>query len=369
MGDFVAGIAAPGPYGVIPYRPGKLVSELEREYGITDAVKLASNENPLGPSPLAVAAMGKVLADASQYPDSNGYYLKAKLAERYSVSAQQLVLGNGSNEILELIARAFLTAETSAVMSAHCFTVYPTVTVAAGARVIEVPSRQWGHDLAAMADAVTDDTRVIFIANPNNPTGTSVGRAELTEFLARLPAHLVVVLDEAYIDYIEDDAFPNGLEWLSTCRNLIVLRTFSKIYGLAGVRIGFGVADEQVIELLNRIRQPFNINNLALAAAEAALDDEQHLQQSRQVNQRGLQQLATGLADLGLGYIPSNANFITVDLCQPAAPVYFAMLKRGVIVRPIENYRMPQHLRISVGLESENRRCLQALAEALDEQQ
>ncbi len=368
MSDFVANLAAPGPYGINPYLPGKPIAELEREYGIRNAIKLASNENPLGPSPRALAVLNARFDQLGRYPESDGYYLKHKLAEQLGVQPDQLVLGNGSNEVLELIARGFLTPATSAVMSAHCFTVYPIVSQSAGARVIEVSSQEYGHDLLAMARAIQADTRVVFIANPNNPTGTWVSRTQLADFLAAVPDHLVVVLDEAYIDYIVDADFPNGLEWLQRCPRLIVLRTFSKIHGLAGLRVGFGVGDPQIIDLLNRIRQPFNINTLALAAAEAALDDENHIRHSRQVNREGLNFLCAGFSRLGLGYIPSEGNFVAVDLGRPAQPVYEAMLRRGVIVRPVGNYQMPEHLRISVGLEPGNRRCLEVLALAIDEQ-
>ena len=366
MTDFVARIAAPGPWSVTPYQPGKPLAELTREYGISNAVKLASNENPLGTSPLAVAALTDAVGQLAGYPESAGYTLREKLAQIYQLGCEQFVLGNGSNEILELIARAFLTSATSAVMSAHCFTVYPIVTRSAGARVIEVPAQAWGHDLSAMAAAIQADTRVVFIANPNNPTGTTVSRSELANFLQQLPGHLVVVLDEAYFEYVDDADYPDGIEWLQRYPNLIVLRTFSKIYGLAGLRIGFAMADARIIDLLNRIRQPFNINSLALVAAEAALDDTDHLCRSRQVNSQGMEALGAGFDRLGLGYIPSAANFITIDLRQSAMPIYTAMLWRGVIVRPLGNYKMPNHLRITVGLSADNKRCLTALAEALD---
>lgn len=367
MSDFVARLAAPGPYAINPYQPGKPVAELEREFGIRDAIKLASNENPLGASPMARSAVVAASSDLAAYPDGDGYYLKRKLAEHYGLEREQIVLGNGSNEVLELIARAFLTPTSSAVMAAHCFTVYPIVTQSTGAKVIEVPARQWGHDLPAMAAAIEPETKVVFIANPNNPTGTSVDRTELAQFLDGLPEHLVVVLDEAYIDYVDDPEFPNGLDWLARYRNLIVLRTFSKIYGLAGLRMGFGVADPQITDLLNRVRQPFNINSLALVAAEAALSDGDHLLSSRRENQQGMATLSAGFAALNLNPIASKANFIAVDLGRPALPVYTAMLRRGVIVRPIGNYQMPNHLRITVGLEAQNRRCLQVLEESLDE--
>ena len=367
MAEFVSALAAAGPLGITPYQPGKPVEELERQYGIQNSIKLASNENPLGPGPFALEALRKAASTVGAYPDSSGYYLKQKLSERYQVDPDQLVLGNGSNEVLELVARAFLTPGTSAVMSDYCFTVYPTVTQSAGAELITVAADEWGHDLNAMAAAVKDNTRVVFIANPNNPTGSWVDRAALIEFLDRLPDHLVVVLDEAYIEYSAGTDFPDGLALLARYPRLIVLRTFSKIYGLAGVRVGYGVADSQVIELLNRVREPFNVNSLGLVAAAAALDDVEHLQRSLRLNDQGMSQLMTGIEKIGLAFIPSKGNFLLVDLGRPALPVYEGMLRRGVIVRPVGNYQMPNHLRITVGRQVENSRCLSALAEALDE--
>ena len=362
---FIQQLAAPGPWGVTPYRPGKPIAELERELGISGSVKLASNENPLGPGVKALAVIEQHLAEIERYPDSNGYYLKSRLADTLNISPDQIALGNGSNELLEIIARAFLTAGTSAVFSQYCFTVYPIVTQSSGARAIAVPAIKWGADLDAMAQVVAADTRLIFIANPNNPTGTWVDRTALETFLDSLPEHLLVVLDEAYIDYIDQPDHPDGLQLLERFPRLIVLRTFSKIYGLAGLRVGYAVAAAQIIELLNRVRQPFNVNSLGMVAATAALDDQQHLQQSRQVNRDGLVQLSQGLNELRLATIPSRGNFVTVGLGRPADEIYRLMLEKGVIVRPLANYQMPSHLRISVGLESENRRCLQALAECL----
>ncbi|MBL4621130.1 MAG: histidinol-phosphate transaminase [Immundisolibacteraceae bacterium] len=367
MAEFVSKLAAPGPYGINPYQPGKPVEELEREYGIQNSIKLASNENPLGPSPLALRALRKAAKKIDSYPDSGGYYLKQKLSDYNKVSPDQLLLGNGSNEVLEIIARAFLIPGTSAIMSEYCFTVYPIVTQSAGAEIITVAAQQWGHDLDAMAAAVQDNTRVLFIANPNNPTGTWVDQSALIDFLEQLPDHLVVVLDEAYIEYNQGTGFADGLKLLDRFPRLIVLRTFSKIYGLAGIRVGYGVADPQIIELLNRVREPFNVNSLALVAAEAALDDSEHLQRSLALNQRGMVQLSRGVEQLGLGMIPSKGNFLAVDIGRAAMPVYQAMLQRGVIVRPVGNYQMPNHLRITVGRQADNRRCLTALAEALDE--
>ena len=367
MAESVAALAAPGPFGINPYQPGKPVEELERQYGVKDSIKLASNENPLGPSPLALKALRQAAGKIAFYPDSGGYYLKQKLSRHHQVEADQLVLGNGSNEVLEIIARAFLTADTSAVMSDYCFTVYPIVTQSAGAEIISVAADGWGHDLNAMAAAVQDHTRVVFLANPNNPTGTWVEQAALVNFLDQLPDHLIVVLDEAYIEYNQAAGFVDGLDLLARYPRLIVLRTFSKIYGLAGIRIGYGVADPQIISLLNRVREPFNVNSLALVAAEAALDDAAHLTKSMELNQRGLIQLSRGIEQLGLSAIPSKGNFLAVDLNRTALPVYEAMLRRGVIVRPVGNYQMPNHLRITTGKQVDNRRCLAALAGALDE--
>ena len=367
MAEFVSALAAPGPYGINPYQPGKPVEELEREYGIQNSIKLASNENPLGPSPLALKALRKAAKKIVSYPDSGGFYLKQKLAQHCQVSPDQLLLGNGSNEVLEIIARAFLTADTSAIMSEYCFTVYPIVTQSAGAQIVTVAAKKWGHDLDAMAAAVQNNSRVVFVANPNNPTGTWVSQSALIGFLEQLPDHLVVVLDEAYIEYNRGTGFADGLKLLARFPRLIVLRTFSKIYGLAGIRVGYGVADPQIIEFLNRVREPFNVNSLALVAAEAALDDGDHLQRSLALNQRGMVQLARGIEQLGLETIPSKGNFLAVDLGRAAVPVYEGMLRRGVIVRPVGNYQMPNHLRITVGRQADNRRCLAALAEALDE--
>ncbi len=367
MAEFVSALAAAGPLGINPYQPGKPVEELERQYGIQNSIKLASNENPLGPSPLALKALRNASSNIASYPDSGGYYLKQKLSNYHQVDPEQIALGNGSNEMLEIIARAFLTPGTSAVMSEYCFTVYPIVTQSAGAELIRVAADSWGHNLNAMAAAVKENTRIVFIANPNNPTGTWVDQAALIQFLDQIPEHLVVVLDEAYFEYSVGSDFPDGLALLARYPRLIVLRTFSKIYGLAGVRVGYGVADSQIIELLNRVREPFNVNSLGLAAAAAALDDIEHLERSLRLNNRGMSQLMTGIEKIGLATIPSRGNFLAVDLGRAALPVYEAMLRRGVIVRPVGNYQMPNHLRITVGRQIENRRCLSALVEALDE--
>lgn len=364
--DFLS-LALPGVQQLSPYVPGKPVDELARELGLRpeDIVKLASNENPLGPSPAALSAIQAALPELTRYPDGNGFELKQALAAHYAVTTDMLVLGNGSNDILELVARAFVTPQDEVVFSAHAFAVYPLVTQAIGARPVVVPARDWGHDLPAMAAAITPATKLIFIANPNNPTGTWVERVELEAFLAQVPERVLVVLDEAYTEYVADADFPNGLDYLREYPNVLVSRTFSKAYGLAALRIGFAVCQPQVADILNRIRQPFNANSLALAAAAAVLADHDYLQASRDLNRQGMAQMEAGLTQLGLTWIPSRGNFIAVDLGREAAPVYQALLHKGVIVRPVAGYGMPQHLRVSIGLAAENQRFLQALEQVL----
>jgi len=358
-------LATRGVQGLHPYEAGKPVDELERELGISDIVKLASNENPLGPSPKAVAAMQAVLAETTRYPDSNGFRLKQALYQYYGVSPEQLTLGNGSNDVLELIARAFLNPDDEVVFSEYAFAVYPIVTQACSAKAVVAPAYEFGHNLQAMAEAITDRTRLLFIANPNNPTGTALMRDELVAFLDSVPEQVIVVLDEAYTEYVDDQAFPDGLELLPRYRNLIVTRTFSKAWGLAGVRVGFAAACAEITDLLNRVRQPFNVSHLALAAAEAVLQDKEYLQRSVELNRAGMQQLEQGIKQLGLGYIPSCGNFITVDMARPALPVFDALLREGVIVRPLGGYNMPEHLRVSIGLPGENERFLRALKQVL----
>ncbi len=365
--DFFS-LALEGVRGLQPYQPGKPLPELEREYGIRDAVKLASNENPLGPGAAALAAARETLTDLARYPDGNGHVLKQALSRHLNLAPERLTLGNGSNDVLELIVRAFADARHSVVFSQHAFAVYPLATRAVGARAIVVPARNWGHDLPAMAEAVTEDTRVVFVANPNNPTGTWVDRDSLHAFLARLPARVLAVVDEAYFEYVSEPDYPDSLRWLDEFPNLIVTRTFSKAYGLAGLRVGYAVSHPQVADLLNRVRQPFNVNAVALAAAAAALEDDGHLRRGVELNRAGQQQLAEAFQRLGLAYIPSAGNFISVDLKRPGAEVYQALLRRGVIVRPVANYGMPHHLRVSIGLEAENARFIQALDAVLGDE-
>ncbi|APC21868.1 histidinol-phosphate transaminase [Pseudomonas protegens] len=365
-GDFLA-LAQPGVQQLSPYVPGKPVDELARELDIDPAtiVKLASNENPLGASPKALAAIRDELAELTRYPDGNGFALKSLLAERCGVEIDQVTLGNGSNDILELVARAYLAPGLNAVFSEHAFAVYPIVTQAVGAQARVVQAKNWGHDLPAMLKAIDDRTRVVFIANPNNPTGTWFGAEELDEFLQDVPAHVLVVLDEAYIEYAEGSDLPDGLDFLAAYPNLLVSRTFSKAYGLAALRVGYGLSTPVVADVLNRVRQPFNVNSLALAAACAALEDVDYLAESRRLNEAGMQQLEAGFRDLGLSWIPSKGNFIAVDLGREAAPIFQGLLREGVIVRPVANYGMPNHLRITIGLPAENTRFLEALAKVL----
>ena len=367
--DFVS-LAAPGVPGLKPYEPGKPIEELEREYGIAGAVKLGSNENPLGPGPLALAAIRAGLGSLHRYPDGSGYALKKALAAQLSVGAgpitpDHLTLGNGSNEVLELAARTFVTPADEVVFSEHAFAVYPIVTQAVGARAIVTPARSYGHDLHAMRAAVTERTRLVFIANPNNPTGTWVGSDPLAGFLTSLPKQVLVLIDEAYYEYVDEPGYPNGVAWVERFPNLIVTRTFSKIHGLAGLRLGYGVSHPEVAGLFNRVRQPFNINSLALVAAEAALGDEGHVARSRRVNKAGLRQLEDTCDALGLSCIPSVANFLCIALPRPGSDVYAALLCEGVITRPIAGYGLPEHLRVTVGTEAENARFAAALTRVL----
>ena len=351
---------------IAPYLPGKPISELARELGLAEAdiVKLASNENPLGPSPLALAAAQDALYDMALYPDGAGFALKAKLAGKCGVDASQIVLGNGSNDVLDMAARAFLAAGTSAVYAQHAFAVYPIATQTAGAQGIAVPAKNYGHDLAAMGAAIRDDTRVLWIANPNNPTGTFLPWLEVEAFLDSVPPHVLVVLDEAYGEFLPHAERCDTTAWLARFPNLLIVRTFSKAYGLAGLRVGYGLGNAAVIDLLNRVRHPFNVNAPALAAAEAALDDVDFLARSYALNAAGMAQLAAGLSALGVDGVPSRGNFLLAKVGD-AARINTELLKRGVIVRPVANYGLPEFLRVSVGLAGQNARFLDALKACL----
>jgi histidinol-phosphate aminotransferase len=351
---------------IAPYVPGKPIAETARELGMPEAdiLKMASNESPLGPSPKALAAIRGALSELHYYPDGSGYELKRILAARLGLQPPNFVLGNGSNDVLELVARAFLTREDSAVHSQHAFMVYPLAIQAIGAKAIVVPAKAYGNDLEAMARAVRPDTKMVFLANPNNPTGTFGPWSEVRALVESVPARVLVVLDEAYGEYLPDELRSPSPGWLAAHPNLVVARTLSKAYGLAGLRVGYAFAHPEVAEVMNRVRQPFNVNHLAMVAACAALDDHDFIARSREVNARGLAQLERGLAALGLEYIPSRGNFITVRVGD-AARVYDKLLREGVIVRPIAGYGMPAHLRVTVGLPEHNERFLAALGRAL----
>jgi histidinol-phosphate aminotransferase len=358
----LAALAVPGVRALRPYEPGKPISELERDYGVRDAVKLASNENPLGPSPRALEAARNCLAELLRYPDGNGFELKAALARHHGIAAECITLGNGSNDVLDLIARAFLAPGHEAVFSEHAFAVYPIVTCAVGAQArVAKAAPGYGHDLEAMHALVGECTRVVFVANPNNPTGTWLHAGALEAFVASLPQHTVVVVDEAYFEYVAEPEYPDTSTWIGRYPNLIVTRTFSKAHGLAGLRVGYSLSHPDVADLLNRVRQPFNVNSIAQAAAAAALADSGHVARTVALNRAGLEQLEAGLHRLGLAFIPSVGNFLCVDVGGPAGPAYEALLREGVIVRPIGAYGLPNHLRVTVGTADENERFLGAL--------
>lgn len=351
---------------ISPYQPGKPISELAREMGLDEAgiVKLASNENPLGMSERAKAAALTAINEVPRYPDGNGFELKQAVSRHHDVGMNQIVLGNGSNDVLEMVARALLGPGRSAVYSKHAFAVYPLATLAAGATGIEVPARDFGCDLDAMRAAVRDDTRVVFIANPNNPTGTFIEAGPLERFIASVPRDVLVVLDEAYSEYLPATLAYDSARWLARYPNLLVSRTFSKAYGLAGLRVGYGIGQPDVIDLLNRVRQPFNVTNVGLAAAVAALADQDFVRRSAELNAAGLKQMEGFFDAAGIGYIRSYANFIAFR-AGDGAGVNQRLLQQGVIVRPIAGYAMPEWLRVSIGLESENARFIDALKKAL----
>ncbi len=352
--------------GIAPYQAGKPISELAREYGLReeDIVKLASNENPLGMPASARAAMMAVAGELGRYPDSNGFELKSALAGRYDVPTTWVTLGNGSNDTLELAAHALVQPGESVIYAQYSFAVYALATQEVGARALVVPARDHGHDLDAMAAVIAPDTRLIFIANPNNPTGTFLPAAAIEAFLAKVPASVVVVLDEAYNEYLKPEHRFDSTAWVKRYPNLLVSRTFSKAYGLAGLRVGYGLAQPELTDLLNRVRQPFNVNSIAQAAAVAALSDAAFLQRSYEINLQGVERLQGAFAELGLPFVPSFGNFVLVKVGNGAA-VYEKLLRAGVIVRPVGNYGLPEWLRISVGLPAENEVFLKALRGAL----
>ena len=358
-------LAAPGLAALKPYVPGKPLSELERELGITGSIKLASNENPLGPGPQVRAALQAQIADVPRYPDGGAYELRRALARHHDLEPACVTVGNGSNDVLDMIARVFLWAGRESLFSQYAFAVYPISSMAVGATLRVAPAKDYGHDLDAMRGLITDQTGVVWIANPNNPTGTCLDAGPLRAFIEAVPSNTLVVVDEAYFEYADDGNRPDTSRWLGDFPNLIVTRTFSKAYGLAALRVGYGLSHPDVADLLNRVRQPFNVDSFAQAAALAALADREHLQRSVELNRRGMQQLEEGVRRIGLQFIPSAGNFLTIDLGREAGPVDQALLRLGVITRPVANYGLPNHLRVSIGLEAENERFLQALGQVL----
>ena len=345
---------------LIPYEPGKPIEEVEREYGVSNSIKLASNENPLGPSPKALAAIREKLDQLHLYPDGDCFYLKRGMAQKLGVAPENLIFGNGSNEIIELAVRTFMRPGDDAVMAEQAFVVYPLVVQAVGGNIKAVPLRKYTHDLAAIGDAVTRQTRVVFLANPNNPTGTIYRRDEWERFLGKLPPDLLLIVDEAYFEYVQDPAYPDSLRYHAADRAILTLRTFSKLYGLAGLRIGYGVGSKELVDMMQRVRQPFNVNAAAQWAALAALDDIDHVKRSLEVNRQGIEYLQTEFIRLGLQFVSSDANFILVRVGKGQA-VFKQLLRQGVIVRPMEGYRFPEHVRVTVGTMEENRKFVDAL--------
>jgi len=348
---------------LVPYEAGKPIEELAREVGVTDAIKLASNENPFGPSPLAMEAIAGAVASLHRYPDASAFRLRERLAARLGVTLPEVIQGSGSNELLELLVRTFTTPADHVVFAEPSFVVYRLAAMAHGVPFTAVPLRDGVHDLEAMAAAVTPKTRLLFVANPNNPTGTHVGRAALERLLREVPPDVVVAIDEAYFEYADAPDFPDSLTLRGLRERLVVLRTFSKIYGLAALRVGYAVGPAEIVDYMNRVRMPFNVGTLGQVAALAALDDTAHVQKSRDQNRAGRAELSRALAGMGLAPLPSQANFVYVDLGRPARSVYDALLRKGVIVRPFGG--APTALRITVGTSDENARLIRALGEVL----
>lgn len=349
---------------LIPYEPGKPIEEVEREYGISNSIKLASNENPLGPSPKALAALRAKLDQLHLYPDGDCFYLKRALSRKLGVAADNLIFGNGSNEIIELAARTFLRPGDEAVMAEQAFVVYQLIVQAVGAHSRAVPLRNFTHDLPALADAVTPRSRMIFLANPNNPTGTIFRRDQWERFLERVPPDVLLIVDEAYFEYVDDPEYPDSLRYHGDGRAILTLRTFSKLYGLAGLRIGYGVGSPEIIGLMQRVRQPFNVNAPAQWAALAALDDTEHVDRSLAVNREGIKYLQREFSRLGLEFVPTRANFILVRVGR-GQEVFQQLLKQGVIVRPMAGYRFPEHVRVTVGTMRENEKLIEALEKVI----
>jgi histidinol-phosphate aminotransferase len=367
-------LAAVGVQSLHPYQPGKPIEELQREYGVSDVIKLASNENPLGASPRVQSLLIAEYENFARYPDGNGFSLKKMLAEKHDVSMDCITLGNGSSDPLEFVVRVFTQPGDEVLFSEHAFAMYPIVTQAASATAVTAPAREWGHDLEAMAARITERTRVIFIANPNNPTGSWLNGDDLEAFIANVPESVIVVVDEAYFEYASEPAlgasdYPDATQWLDRYPNLMVTRTFSKAYGLAGLRVGYSLSHPDLANLLNRIRPPFNVNSLALAAACVSLEDSNHVAKAVALNAQEMERMTRAFEQMGLEFIPSVGNFICVDVSdakgRDGLAVYERLLHEGIIVRPVANYGMPDHLRITLGLPEENEKFLSALRKVL----
>lgn len=365
MGFNYLDIACEGVKNLRPYEPGKSTQDIEREFGLTDVIKLASNENPLGPSPKAIEACCESADDTNLYPDNDSHALKAALSKKHAITEANLVIGNGSTQLIELIANVFLDRDSEAIYSEYAFIYYAISVTARGAKGVMTPSKDWGHDLEAIASAITDKTKVIFLANPNNPTGTWFKQEHLIDFIQKVPERVLVVLDEAYIDYQTVEDLPDSIALQDQYENLIITRTFSKAYGLGGLRLGYAIASEQIANILNRYRAPFSINALAEKAAVASLHDINHLQTSCQVNQKGMKQVTQGLKSLEVDYIPSAGNFVAIQLPMDCQQAYSELLKQGVIVRPLKPYGMSQHLRCTIGKKEQNKKLLQAIESIL----
>ena len=350
---------------LVPYPPGKPIDELKRELGVEKIIKLASNENPIGPSPRALEAMKKAVEGVNRYPDGSAYYLKQKLSQKLGVKPSQIILGNGSNEIIELVFRTFYQPGDNVVSAEITFAVYPIIAQAIGAEYRAAPMKGLAYDMEKLAELVDEKTRLVFISNPNNPTGTYISVDEFEKFMKSVPETTLVVLDEAYFEFVDKEDYPDGLKYLDRYPNLLVMRTFSKIYGLAGLRIGYGIGSEDIIDYLNRVRQPFNVNLVAQEAALAALDDDQFVEKVRNLTHSGLKYLYGEMEKMGLEYVPSVTNFFLIKVGE-GKRVFEALLRKGVIVRPMDGYRLPEYIRVNVGTEEENKFFVQSLREVLE---
>jgi len=351
---------------LVPYPPGKPIEELEREYGVRNPVKLASNENPIGPSPMAQRAVRQAASNLHRYPDGSGYYLKKKLSDMFSIAPEEIVLGNGSNELIDFLIRVFVRPGDEVISSSPSFLVYTKMTQIAGGKNVVIPLAEFRHDLDGINKSVTERTRLIFLDNPNNPTGSVIDRSEFASFMAGLPEDVIVVLDEAYMEFVRTERTPDATDYFRHDRRIVALRTFSKAYGLAGLRIGYGIMDREVAGYLDRVRQPFNVNSLGQIAALAALDDKAHLEATLQTTWTGMKELARSLKRLGCRIMPSETNFMLVDVGQDASKIYEAMLHRGVIIRAMGSYGFPDHIRITVGTKQENKRFIEVLEDVLN---